>query len=394
MRSDAATTTHLPTELLCEIFKNVDEDTRTLRNVSLTCQHFRSLAQALIFRYLNLNCFGNNGLSRQSARFDFYSSNAIAPFVRDFSMSGMSTEEYTIFVAKVFHALPRFINIHSLSCFNVKFTQFALHQASTISSLEHIVATNCSAPPKTDSLPMLRLRTFECLRMYHMDQPGMRHWLACMDPDHLQVLRVPLTEDLYSFFLANDNPSLCPFPLLHTVDFFVNLETLLMVPMFLSKTPMLRSLKLFPSYLNAGQYIRIVEGLAPPTACPVPHLADFRGPHKLLPIILGRATGSPSAHLRRLFLESIIEAGEPLDDFMNSFKSCHPPQLGILTHLHISLPVSMNLKSLAMLRDMFPVLQEFSLHASEKYRPSGLSCVCSKISCPFDPTLLVFFLLV
>jgi hypothetical protein len=141
--------------------------------------------------------------------------------------------------------------------------------------------------------------------------------------------------------------------------------------MFLSKTPTLRSLKLFPSYFDLAEYIPIVKGLASPAACPVPHLEEFRGPHKLLPIILGRATGPQSAHLRRLFLHSIVEAGEPLDDFMNSFKSC---QLRDLTHLHISLLDSMDLKSLAKLQDMFPVLQEFYLHGSEKYSPSGPLC--------------------
>jgi hypothetical protein len=171
------TTADLPTELLSEILKNVD-DTDTLCNVSLTCRRFRSLAQALIFRYFNLDCFGSNRLSRESARFDFYSSNAIAPFVRDFNLSGMKTEEYTVLMAKIFDTLPRFINLRWLACFNVDFTESALHQASTLSSLEHMVTTNCSAPPKTDSLPMLRLRTFQYLcmdRMNPVDRFGTRH---------------------------------------------------------------------------------------------------------------------------------------------------------------------------------------------------------------------------
>jgi hypothetical protein len=131
-----------------------------------------------------------------------------------------------------------------------------------------------------------------------------------------------------------------------------------------------------------------VEGLVSPTACPVPNLEEFRGPHKLLPIILGQATGSPSAHLRRSYLDSIAEAGDPLDAFMNSFKSCHPLQLRALTHLHISLLESMDLKSLAKLRDTFPLLQEFYLHASENYRnpPPGLSCEFFECPCPFDTT--------
>jgi hypothetical protein len=141
--------------------------------------------------------------------------------------------------------------------------------------------------------------------------------------------------------------------------------------MLLSKTPTLRSLKLGLFYPDPAQYIRILEGLVSPTACPVPYLEQYGGPHKLLPIILGR---SPSAHLHRLFLESVYQAGDPLIAFVNSFTSCHPLQLRAVTHLCISLLESMDLKSLAGLQDIFPVLQEFYLHASEKSRPSGLSC--------------------
>jgi hypothetical protein len=142
---------------------------------------------------------------------------------------------------------------------------------------------------------------------------------------------------------------------------------------------------LFPYFSNTAQYFRVVDGLVPPTACPVPYLEDYAGPHKLLPITLGQAMGDPPAHLRRVFLESVDEAGDPLDSFMDSFKSCHPLQLRAVTHIHISLLKSMDFKSLVNLQDMFPVLQVLHLHASEDGRPSGLSC--KKIPCSFDATL-------
>jgi hypothetical protein len=122
------------------------------------------------------------------------------------------------------------------------------------------------------------------------------------------------------------------------------------------------------------QYIRILEEFVSPAACPVPSLEEYGGPHRLLPIILGRGMGSPSAHLRRLRLGTLAEAGSPLIDIMNSLKSCQPRQLQDLTHLSIPFLKSMDLKSLAGLQDLFPVLQEFYLHASEKSGPSGLSC--------------------
>jgi hypothetical protein len=82
---------HLPTELLSEILKHVDEDTATLQNVSLTCRHLRSLAQALIFRSFVLDCMEDPDkdllVSYESARLDFYSSDTIAPFVCEITMS-------------------------------------------------------------------------------------------------------------------------------------------------------------------------------------------------------------------------------------------------------------------------------------------------------------------
>jgi hypothetical protein len=374
MRSYTTTTPHLPTELLSEILENVDEDTDTLPNVSLTCRRFRSLAQALIFRSFHLidNCGGGNidASSSHSARLDFYSSDAIAPFVREFVLSGDMLMEPEYLIAKVFDELPRFINIRSLRCYGVNFTQFALRQVSTLSSLENFAVVDCSTPPQADTLPMLRPRTFECSGYPSLDEVDTyHHWLALLDPHRLQVLNIPFTKTSSSFFL--DSPS---FPSLYSVDLDVDLEVLSMLPRLLSKTPALRSLKLRPSYLDLARHIHIVKGLVSPTTCPVPNLEEYRGPHELLPIILGRAMGSPSAHLRRLLLESVGDAGEPLDDFMNSLKSCHPLQLRALTHLHISLLESMDLKSLAMLQDVFPVLQEFYLHASEKYGRSGLSC--------------------
>jgi hypothetical protein len=276
--------------------------------------------------------------------------------------------------------VPHFTNLRSLSCIGSNFTEFALHQVSRLFPLECLHVTDSSIPPKTESLPMLRPRTFISSSSSDPDgvrQVGAHHWLELLDTDHLQVLRVPLTEETCSFFIADANSSQSPFPSLHTVDLDMDQETLPMLPMLLSRTPALRSLKLFPYYSDTTEHIGTLEAT---TACHVTYLEDFHGPHMLLPIILGQAMGSS---LRRVFLESVKHAGDPLDSFMNSFKSCHPLSLKALTHIHISLHESMDFRSLAKLQDMFPVLQVFHLHASEDNRRSGLSMrVLSEIPCP------------
>jgi hypothetical protein len=143
MCSDATTTgyPHLPTELWSEILENINAGSNTLHNVSLTRRRFHSPAQPLLFRDIYLaNCFDEHHLSRHSARLDFFSSDAIAPFVHVVNISGdvFVEPEYTILLEKVLGALPRFINLRSFSCHGVDFHAFRpAHQVSTRSSLEH-----------------------------------------------------------------------------------------------------------------------------------------------------------------------------------------------------------------------------------------------------------------
>jgi hypothetical protein len=187
----------------------------------------------------------------------------------------------------------------------------------------------------------------------------------------VQDLCTSLTEASRSLFIMGANPSLTS---LHSIYMHIDQEMLPFLPALLSKTPALRSLKLFPTDPDTPQNMSAVEA---PTTCPIPYLEEYRGPHTHLPILLGM--GSPSASLRRLFLESVVETGDHLDSFISSFQSYHPLQLSALTHLHIALLESVDLKSLAKLQDMFPVLEVFNLHAAEYDRP-GLSCEFSQIS--------------
>jgi hypothetical protein len=117
----------------------------------LASRHFRSLAKPVIFSGSGLNnCFDEDDISRQGALIDFYSSDVIAPFVRAFTISIQELED-TNLTAKVFDALPRFINIRRLICFYVNFTQFALRQVSTLPSLEDLVV-KAAAPLLTPTL--------------------------------------------------------------------------------------------------------------------------------------------------------------------------------------------------------------------------------------------------
>ena len=185
-------------------------------------------------------------------------------------------------------------------------------------------------PAQTDSMPLIRLQAFTCFDCPDPDRFGTHQWLTLLDPKHLQVLRFPFTRSSCSFFLAIDNPSLGPFPSLHTLDLYADQEM---------------------------QDIPIVQDFVPTALCLVPYLEEYRGPREFLPIILGRASEHQSAHLRHLHLNGVGELGDPLEAFMNTLKSCHPLRLRQLTHLHISILNSMDFNSLATLRDMLPVLE-------------------------------------
>jgi hypothetical protein len=382
--ADAGTTAmHLPPELWCKILNGFEfkPEADTLPSISLTCRYLHSIAQAFIFRRFHLQHRGYhdaNDLPRKIARLDFYASDAIAPHVLDLSLfigyrvkPPVSTEITTL----LFNALPRFLKTRSLECYGINFTQLGLQQISSLPYLERFRVMACTLPLQIEMLPMIRPRTFHytgrstnCL--------GVHHWLALLDPDYLQALDIPITSDTCAFFLASDNPSLLPFPSLHTINCYSHHGTLPQLPQLFSRTPALRCLKLSLRPVNpatVAQYMRIVESFGSPLPCSVPYLEQYNGPHELLPVVFGRAVVFPSGHLRRLVLESVADKGDSLGAFVNSLKSCHPLQLKDVTHLHIFLLKSMDLKFLTTLRDMFPALQELHIRPLNHYSPGGLS---------------------
>jgi hypothetical protein len=270
-------------------------------------------------------------------------------------------EENLNVVDKMFRVLHRFINIRSLTYYQIHFTPFALHQLSTLLSLEYLDAMHCDTPLKTEFLPMLRFRVFEC-SADSVDGIGVYHWFPLLDPHYLQVLKVPFTKNLCSFFLEDHSP--CPFLSLHTLNLWVRDQMLPLLPRLLFRLPALCRITI-QSYTH-----RITEDLVPPTTCPAPNLETYHGPHKLLPMVLGRSIGTSSADLCHLILRSVSDAGDPLGDFVHSLGLCHPLHFNALTFLHISRLRSMDFTSLGQLLDFFPALEHFHLHASTGRGPS------------------------
>jgi len=285
--------------------------------------------------------------------------------------------EFRKLADQVFRELHRFLNIRSLSFSGVYFDQFALEQVANLSSLGHLDVKDCTA--HWDAfLPMISIPSFSSFGELNEDRVARRElhlWLELLNPEKLQVLRVPLNEDLCFFLAEFGDPTPYSFPLLESIILNVKPETLPLLPTLLSKTPALSILKINLSYFGivSWHYVRVMEGLVPPATCPVPSLQDYHGPHMLLPVIIGQATGSPSTHLRRMFLEGVDPAGDRLDSFMNSFQSCDALQLKTVTHIHMSMLHAVDLKSLAKIQDMFPVLQVFNFHTAEYRTRKGLS---------------------
>jgi hypothetical protein len=219
---------------------------------------------------------------------------------------------------------------------------------------------------------MLRLhdlRFWHLARSDELDELGIHRWLTLLDPNLLQILHIAPGRCSSHFF--RDIPSETSFPSLHTLHMTAIPQMLTRVPLFLSKTPALRHLRLSVSQSNTEQYIPLIEALKPTPTSPTPYLKVYDGPHELLPFILGRpgsAMESPSKLLRRLHLTSLATGSEPLDAFAVTLESLSPGQLIHVTHFHVTLRWA-EARPLAKLCVMFPGLLELSLGTADPNAP-------------------------
>lgn len=135
----------LPYELWLSVFEQDPLSHDDGFHIRLTCKSFATLARALVFRRFNFRPSGtvsDESVNHDAARLTFWSSDAIAPFVREcaiFSKINHETQLHIMF----FHVLPVFVNVSFFQCQGIRFDDFALNRTAQLKELKTIVLDDC-----------------------------------------------------------------------------------------------------------------------------------------------------------------------------------------------------------------------------------------------------------
>ncbi|KAF8961320.1 hypothetical protein BDZ97DRAFT_1921405 [Flammula alnicola] len=383
--------THIWLNILDQIMQHLPQ--ATLFDFSLTCQAFRGISLPLIYRTLIFHPFAIEGHSREHWKrsewsplppiqtshavqcLDFYSCNRIANYVRHLDLRPrLPSNKYTpklpvetpddldFLVRKFYEAVPRFTNTQSFVCTSTEIDAFALHQLSQLPNLRDMDLGGCNLLSSAMVGRSLRLSTF---KFWHMAMPdelatvGVDRWLAMLDPDSLEFVRVGPARASTLFF--QDILSAGPFKSLSTIEIAIMSEQMLAcIPLLLSKTPALRHLQLplFGSIPGEGGK-RVAEGLKSPFESSTPDLEDYHGPHELLHVILPRSPGHSALH--RLQLDSLGRNGEPFSVCLQSLSlPAHSFQLTNVTEFSTEF-ISIECDDLAKLFVLLPNLRDLEL---------------------------------
>ncbi|KAF8961296.1 hypothetical protein BDZ97DRAFT_1921374 [Flammula alnicola] len=261
-----------------------------------------------------------------------------------------------------YEAVPRFTNTQSFVCTSTEIDAFALHQLSQLPNLRDMDLGGCNLLSSAMVGRSLRLSTF---KFWHMAMPdelatvGVDRWLAMLDPDSLEFVRVGPARASTLFF--QDILSAGPFKSLSTLEIAVMSEQMLAcIPLLLSKTPALRHLQLplFGSIPGEGGK-RVAEGLKSPFESSTPDLEDYHGPHELLHVILPRSPGHSALH--RLQLDTLGRIGEPFSVCLQSLSlPAHSFQLTNVTEFSTEF-ISIECDDLAKLFVLLPNLRDLEL---------------------------------
>jgi hypothetical protein len=237
-----------------------------LNNLTLTCSHFRWIAQPLLFRDLRVfpsrvmkgpsrhdHEFITKEVQRQLERLQFWALPRIAPSVMtchikedpfsDFP-SHLQRHICTIIDAAI-ATLPAFVSLRRLTFFHVPLTKERLLQVTKI-KLRILDLQEYFMPLLEDGWPVLRVQDLRiCPRILHgPDSPRIRHedsWMRLMQLDALTTLRIANPDETYRVF---NSPLVYSMLSLHRLD--VHIETHLRPQLILvtSKLPVLRHLRI------------------------------------------------------------------------------------------------------------------------------------------------------
>jgi hypothetical protein len=182
---------------------------KVLKEVSLTCQAFRVMAQPLLFQSMTLDivelCFQPRAqpsltteMQQDIRRLTFYSSSRIAPSVISCKISHWNLEwppfldngvgDGDIVLDMFFQALPKFINLQNLNCFFIPFTDIGLRQLYLLRNLRSLQVEKCCITAVKPPLAPLRVDSLSWTQHDHIVTGNFTHslrdmrWLSIMEP--------------------------------------------------------------------------------------------------------------------------------------------------------------------------------------------------------------------
>ncbi|KDR79776.1 hypothetical protein GALMADRAFT_277202 [Galerina marginata CBS 339.88] len=336
----------VPDEIWLNIFDNIAQHNRhlpetTLINASLTCRAFRVFSVPLIYRSLVYHPYVVNGsagkhwsrpnwcplsqeqVDHQIQRLAFYSSDSISGHVQQIELSAKFDENSQIvteetsgridsLVHRFYDFVLRFTNAQSILLFYTDVDTFGLQQLSQLPNLREMRLHGCNLIlPVTANLPRLRLRAFwfwHMAKSEELAELGVARWLALLDPDRLEYIRVAPARTSTEFF--RHIPSMGPFDLLTTLGIDVKSAQMLMrMPLLLDKTPSVRHVQFSLFGCVSSAVAKQIAHDLKPFLLPTLQVEEYRGPCELLPMVLGSCSKPPP--LRRLDIDTLQLDGEP-----------------------------------------------------------------------------------
>ncbi|KAJ7677799.1 hypothetical protein DFH06DRAFT_1421964 [Mycena polygramma] len=220
----------------------------------------------------------------------FWSSPEIAPFVRsccistkdvpryekDSSEWTCATETPYILLDAVLERLARFTCLQRLEARDLHFTQARVDIISRLPPLSKLLVRWCTVAPHEHIEPLshtLHVSEFD-LSPGHNKEKGNEFWIPMLHPGHLRTLRARFNPRCMS--RPVDIPA---FPIVQSLDAFMDLPTPAQNISILTKFPAVRVLRLGGKGLSTAA----VSSRLPAV---FPHLREYSGPYEALPLFL------------------------------------------------------------------------------------------------------------
>lgn len=313
----------VPPEVWTNVFDRGELGSADMANVRLTCHTFASLGRSQAFHTFELSpfilsaadtgyrlSFTDDVVARRKARLAFWTSDNIAPFVRQCRLhatylsdkvkpicnfSGDSLDVYYAFI----EALSAFANVFCLQFQHMPFDEYTLSRLATLQHLTTLVVQDCSVDAIfLPSWTPLRIPTVSFLSDFSgygvLDPRARLGWLDILDPAHFRSVEFSFSEPEISHLrgIATES-TMSDFsdPHISAVD-IVHLHMI----SILSRSTTLEELRIVPYKSGYTEVLEPPKGFALGSLS-LPSLRSYSGPHQYLSWFV------PGTHLRTMSLQ-------------------------------------------------------------------------------------------